>query len=78
MIILGSSYICLSDLVTIFMIMMPFHKISTPTGATAPVQKVKEISSTALRIETENAKVANFEFPPPQLIQATFSEGKTE
>ena len=25
---------------------MPFHKISTPTGATAPVQKVKEISST--------------------------------
>ena len=32
----------------------------------------------ALRIETENAKVANFEFPPPQLIQATFSEGISE
>ena len=25
--------------------MMPFHKISTLTGATAPVEKVKEISS---------------------------------
>ena len=32
----------------------------------------------ALRIETESAKVANFEFPPPQLIQAKFSAGKTE
>ena len=31
-----------------------------------------------IRIETENAKVANFEFPPPQLIQATFSEGISE
>ena len=45
MIILGSSITYLSDLVTIFMIMMPFHKISTPTGATTPVQKVKENSS---------------------------------
>ena len=32
----------------------------------------------AQRLENEKAKVAKFEFPPPQLIQATFSEGKTE
>ena len=45
MIILGCSSIYLSDFIKIFMIMMPFHKISTPTGKTVPVEKVKEISS---------------------------------
>ena len=36
------------------------------------------LNNNPLRIETENAKVANFELPPPQLIQATFSEGISE
>ena len=36
------------------MIIMPIHKISTPTGATALVQKVKEITSNVMIFLSEN------------------------